>query len=303
MNFLQQEHQNLKEELAIIKTFSNREQENQSLKEEFAQAKAKSDAMMNFLQQENRSLREELAIIKGSSNQAVEKTDFLSTWLQQNNQSFKDQFQAIANSSTKLLEEFNLQRVMLKDLKEMSDTQSKSTSTISLLPSSQASHSGNTWTFDPMCKSANITLSEDKMTAKKINSYGHTAICGTIAFESGVFIWEVTVRNITAKNGDWVQFGVLDKSVNSNMDVFSVENTWSVTSKPSCRAYNMTVSVPNSAIFNDKTLRCTYNAQEGTFIVDGEGFKASGTGMKGKKIYPFVNLFYAGNEVTLKIVC
>jgi len=159
------------------------------------------------------------------------------------------------------------------------------------------------WTLDPNCKSSSITLSSDLLKATKSGSSGHVAVCGTQALEAGKHVWSVTVSGLAQPNGDWIQFGLVDKSENGNMEAFTLESCWSVTSAKYYGNVTRMEKTGECSEFDGQKWVCRWDADEGKFEIEGNGMKAEVSGLKGKKLYPFVNLWEAGNSVVIGDGC
>jgi len=49
-------------------------------------------------------------------------------------------------------------------------------------------------------------------------------------------------------------------------------------------------------------MKCQYDAGKGEFTIEGSNWKSNATGLKGKKIFPFVVLYAVGNEAQLNVL-
>jgi len=160
------------------------------------------------------------------------------------------------------------------------------------------------WQFDATAKSSQITLTNDNYTAKKNEVTGHAAVCGNNPLGDGISSWEIKVNGITKGNGDWVQFGLLDKNENGDFEKFAFGNSWAVFSGNYHGNVIKMTKTGETVDFNNKTFVCTYDGQSGKFTVVGvdNKFKAECSGLQNKKLYAFVDLYDVGNEVTVKMI-
>lgn len=161
------------------------------------------------------------------------------------------------------------------------------------------------WNWDPNRKHENIDLLENNTVAKKKGNADHTGVFGTIPFEQGIHIWEIKCEGITADNGDWIQFGVIEEEhypidYNNSTKAYSIASA-NYFGNGKNYPYNMEVDGP-LVDFNDKTFRCEYDADTGILKITGHGIVATTISLKGKKVYPFVNVYHPGNQATLKII-
>jgi len=151
---------------------------------------------------------------------------------------------------------------------------------------------GNTlmpWKLDSTAKSSRITLSNDDNTVKKTEGVGHAAVCSNEPLTKEPSMWEVTVSGITKQKGDWVQFGVFEKSESTDFEKFGYGNSWAVCSG---NYYGNVIKMTKSVDFNNKTSRCKLDWESGKFTVEGidNKFKAECYGLQNKKLYAFVDI-------------
>lgn len=159
------------------------------------------------------------------------------------------------------------------------------------------------WRFDTSAKHPDILIDGDGFTLTKRNSSGHAPIYGNYPFLKGVYRWEVTVSGITAPNGDWVQFGLIEKT-KIPVEKFEYSTNYSLTSG----GYYLNHFVGVAGIygtaqnFNNQTFLCEYNADLGVLTITGKAIKAEAKNLQGMNLYPFVDLFHPGNTAKVKIL-
>lgn len=155
--------------------------------------------------------------------------------------------------------------------------------------------------LDSSRKHDDIALSENNTIATKRTSTSHAIAFGE-ALTSGVHKWEVMPSGITAKNGDWVQFGIFNKDENSSSK-FQFAKCYGLTSGGYYNAHmvQMTNVSGETYNFNNKTFLCEYDADKGTLTITGDNIKAEAKNLKGT-FYPFVNLYHIGNTVKVRVL-
>lgn len=171
----------------------------------------------------------------------------------------------------------------------------------------QAMSFGSTspWYLDPEAKDRSIKLSNDYLTATKASGTGHAIVYGNIPFEKATYTWEVTLGGITRENGDWIEFGLIDKEKYEVVD-FGTPNLVECYALTSAGYYNnhllrMVNCYGSIQNFNGQTFLCEYDAEIGHLIITGDAFKAEARDLKGK-LYPFVSFYHQGNTATIKML-
>jgi len=293
MNWLRQENQRLKEELATIK------EELALIKMSSNKTAEKSEASQ-WLQQENQRLKdemiivkEELAIIKGCSSQGLEKFDSLRSLVQQETKNLKD---TADSSTTKLLEECNLQKIILKDLKEMvSELKAKSTSTIPNLSLTTSL----TPKWDSSAKSQFITLSSDGLTATKVSGKeGMSGVLLDMMCSTGTYSWNLKFN----PHDSWIMVGIIESSL------VSIEAMPYISSYgcafPDSQVYQMKIlKTPEKSV---QTFKFVLDMNAGKFeILQGSTLIAqnANNNFKGKSMRPCIIIYQTSNTAnTVTIV-
>jgi hypothetical protein len=156
---------------------------------------------------------------------------------------------------------------------------------------------GASWSFDPLAIHADLELSESNMTlSKRTTPTIRSTALGSRAFSRGIHIWEI--RQNTA-NPQCVAFGVIDKQVvNRNyVDDYGSSISYVTTGT----YYNMKGTV--GVLAKGKSCILTLDCDEGRFFIRGEGIDITSTlDLKGKTVFPYVNMCTYGNSITLKVI-
>lgn len=159
------------------------------------------------------------------------------------------------------------------------------------------------WHWNPDKMENYIELTENNMVATKKNYVGHHGVFGNQAFTEGKHIWKITCLNITSDNGDWIQFGLAEEG---HFPLASYNtNTYSIASGNynEGKNYFYNMEYEGGVInFNNKVFTCEYDADEGVLTITGDGIKATKKDLKGKKLYPFANVYHDNNQVKLEVI-
>jgi len=64
----------------------------------------------------------------------------------------------------------------------------------------------------------------------------------------------------------------------------------------------MNLTTGNYSNMVNYAIKCTYDAGKGEFLMEGDNWKSKASGLKGKKMFPFVVLYAVDNEATIAIL-
>jgi len=160
-------------------------------------------------------------------------------------------------------------------------------------------------TFDAIAKGVKVKLSDDGLTATKVEDASNAAVCGPYVLGPGVTIWDVTKRGLNSENS-WIQFGILDKTENGDINTgFSDNNAWGVKTPSKSETDCLQRISALLDVWENMTFRCKFDGVKGTFNVDGVGndYKAEITGLQGKKLHSFLNFTMNAMKSPFDLFC
>ena len=159
--------------------------------------------------------------------------------------------------------------------------------------------------FDKNFKQTNIEVNEDCLEARKVNGTAHQTILFNKCFLKGTHKWSLQLEDMQESNGDWIQFGVLNKAdFNNSNDVNSYvspynQNSWSIASSNYFKRIERMNLTGACASYKNLKFDCILNCDEGIFSIEGNGIKAEAKGLENKNLYPFVNFQNQGARVKI----
>jgi len=204
------------------------------------------------------------------------------------------------SSSTRLLEEFNLQRIMLKDLKEMlSDLKVNSPLT---MPNLSATTTLTQYKWDSLTKHANITLSGDGLTATRVSeSLTHAVVLLDINCSTGTYSWNLKFD----PECTWIMTGFIESNhlpttCELNSQTFGYRYGCAFQNNPVYTSRMSLVKAPERS--GVQTFKYVMDMNAGKFeIFQGLNLIAqnSDSDFMGKVVRPFVTLYSVNNTVTI----
>ena len=156
-----------------------------------------------------------------------------------------------------------------------------------------------TWTLDSNFMHHNLQLSNNNMTVEKVYESSNVGAIGTKGFSSGIHRWEVKIDNVDKydnNTGYWTCFGVIQKEKftkgsdhGSSFSIVTYNSYYGVTGqyKPYIR--------------EGQVFSITLNCDEGTMKIEGDEIDMKAIGLKGLVLYPFFQLYFPGNKLTIRI--
>ena len=161
--------------------------------------------------------------------------------------------------------------------------------------------------FDRIIKSPFISLSEnDLLATMKKNNENHVVFFEN-CYSKGIIQWKLELKGIKESNGDWIQFGVLDKEEFGSSNDYNKyiypnnKNSWSIASSNYFNKYSFRMNVTGKTqSYKNLIFVCTLDCDKSIFTIEGNGIKAEANGIGKKCLYPFVGFWNLG--ATVKII-
>jgi len=160
--------------------------------------------------------------------------------------------------------------------------------------------------WDPFKKSQRLEIIENNTIARRLDDvYEMTAVLGITEMEHGHYQWEVEV-NTNNPQHQWILFGVADKSLGKNLEVFNYREAMGLSTFG--QFYNLT-KVESLSDYNDYDNRvyvCDLDLSKGVFTVSSDG-KVIAKGDKdlkgnhGKVYVPYAILTRRDNMIRLQM--
>jgi len=180
------------------------------------------------------------------------------------------------------------------ELKKMIDGDSPLENLIAAAKLLEISNDQDKWELDPNNAGPNLQLSSNNLTIEKTNSNSYSSIIGNKGFSTGVHKWDVYADSLNGSGtGHWAVIGIIAKENFVKTTDYGAAFAISTYNQ----SYNMTGN--NAFVGSGKTLSLVLNCNEGTLSIKGEGVDMKASGLNGKTLFPYINLYSIGNKVTI----
>lgn len=126
---------------------------------------------------------------------------------------------------------------------------------------------------------------------------------GTKAFNKGKHTWEVLLNNLGTGSEGWEAIiGVIEKTAFSSFgDYHSNPSIFGTHSGAYSSSPNMSHTSTKHAI-GDR-MKCVLDCDNGTFaITSDKGANSFVSGLNGKTLFPFIEMYYLNTSVTIKVL-